>query len=257
MHEAPACVTVNVRPPAVIVPDRGDVVGFAAAVNPTDPEPEPLAPLVMVIHAALLEAVQSQPADVVTVRVPDPPAATTNWPVGEMEKAHDDPAWLTMNVWPPTEIVPVRANEPVFGAALKVTVPGPDPLEPPVMVIHAAPLTAVHAQPVLALTEMVPVPPAVGSDALVDASVTVHDAPAWVTVNVCPATEIVPVRGKVPGLAATVNATVPSPDPVAPPVMVIHAAPLAAAQLQPALAETATVPVPPAPGTDWLVGLSV
>ena len=47
-------------------------------------------------------------------------------------------------------------------------------------------------------------------------------------------------------LQATLNVTVPGPDPVAPAVTVIHAAPLTAVHVQPAPAVTVTTPVPPA-----------
>ena len=42
--------------------------------------------------------------------------------------------------------------------------PLPEPLAPPVTAIHELLLVAVHAQPVLAVTAVVAVPPAAGSD---------------------------------------------------------------------------------------------
>ena len=56
---------------------------------------------------------------------------------------------------------------------------------------------------------------------------------------------MVPVRAA-PVFAATLNATEPLPEPLAPEVTVTHAALLLAVQLQPLAADTATVPVPPA-----------
>jgi hypothetical protein len=71
-------------------------------------------------------------------------------------------------------------------------------------------------------------------------------APACVTVIVCPAIVIVPVRPVVDALAATVYETVPLPLPVAPAVTVIHAALLAAVHAHDAaFAVTATVAAPP------------
>lgn len=51
--------------------------------------------------------------------------------------------------------------------------------------------------------------------------------------------------------------TVPLPEPVPPLLIVIQAAPLAAAHPQPVPAVTEIVPVPPAAGADWLVGVIV
>lgn len=62
-------------PAIVIVPVRAAPV-FAAAVKVTDPLPLPEAPLVMLSHDALLEAVQAHPAGAVTpMAMPSPPVA--------------------------------------------------------------------------------------------------------------------------------------------------------------------------------------
>ena len=60
------------------------------------------------------------------------------------------------------------------------------------------------------------------------------------TVNVCPAISTVPVRTP-PVLAATANVTVPAPAPLAPAVIVIHAAEVVALQGQPLPAVTLTL----------------
>lgn len=69
--------TVKVRPAIVMVPAReGPVVAFARKA--TLPLPLPLAPCVIEIHDALLDAVQAQPPPAVTETVPVPPAAGTD-----------------------------------------------------------------------------------------------------------------------------------------------------------------------------------
>jgi hypothetical protein len=80
----------------------------------------------------------------------------------------------------------------------------PLPLAPAVIVIQASLLTAVQLQPAPAVTLTMPVAAAefVRFDA-VGAMVNVQGAPAWVTVNVCPAIVIVPVRELVLVLTAT------------------------------------------------------
>lgn len=80
----------------------------------------------------------------------------------------------------------------------------PLPLAPALMVIQASLLTALQLQPAPAVIVTVPVAAAefvrfndVGE------MVNAHGAPAWVTVNVCPAIVIMPVRDAVLVLAAT------------------------------------------------------
>jgi len=85
VHGAAACVTVNVWPPAVIVPVRDVVAEFAATVNVTVPLPDPLAPPVIVIQVALLAAVHAQPLPLVTVNELVLPPATTDNETGEIE----------------------------------------------------------------------------------------------------------------------------------------------------------------------------
>ena len=75
------------------------------------------------------------------------------------------------------------------------------------------------------------------------------------TVNVRPATVIVPVRAADPVLAATVKCSAPLPVPDPSLAIVIHAALLAAVHAQPAVVVTFTVPPPPLEVKDWLVGV--
>ena len=53
---------------------------------------------------------------------------------------------VTVKVWPAIVTVPVRCAVAEFAAMVMLTVPLPVPLAPPVTVIQAAPLAAVHAQ---------------------------------------------------------------------------------------------------------------
>jgi hypothetical protein len=77
----------------------------------------------------------------------------------------------------------------------------PLPDVPELIVIHPALLVDVHAQPVAAVTVIVP--ELAASDTLSDAGAIVgaHGAPACVTVNVLPPTVRVPVRWLVVGFA--------------------------------------------------------
>ena len=68
-------------------------------------------------------------------------------------------------------------------------------------------------------------------------------APAWVTVNACPATVSVPVRELVPVLAVADHVTVPPAVPLAGAQVSQLVAALEAVQAQPAPAVTLTVPV--------------
>lgn len=79
-----ACVTVNVAPAIVSVPLRLVMAVLAATVKLVLPGPDPEAPLVTVIHDALLLAVHAQPAPAVTALELVPPAAVNDWFAGEM-----------------------------------------------------------------------------------------------------------------------------------------------------------------------------
>ncbi len=56
-------------------------------------------------------------------------------------------------------MVPVLVEDVVLAATVNATAPGPVPLVPELMVIHAALLDAVHAQPEVVDTWTLPVPP--------------------------------------------------------------------------------------------------
>ena len=144
-------------------PSRLHVVVLAATANVTVPFPVPVAPLVTVIQALLLTAVHGQPVAAVTVLLPVLAAAVNDWLVGDTEDEHDVPACVTVNVAPAIVSVPVRLAA-VFAATLNDTDPLPVPVAPLVTVIQALLLTAVHGHPDVALTVVVPVPPAAVND---------------------------------------------------------------------------------------------
>lgn len=154
-------------------------------------------------------------------------------------------------VWPATVSVPERPSGPGLAATVYWATPLPVTwtLE---TVNHAALLAAVQRQDAFeAVTVTEPVPPPTSAVAVSGATVNVQviGVPGCETVMVCPPTVSVPERVSVEGFAAAVNCTVPFPRPLAPLVMVSHIALLAAVQLQPAGAETATDCEPPAAGT--------
>jgi hypothetical protein len=160
-------------------------------------------------------------------------------------------------VWEPTVKVPLRDEDPVFAATEYPTLPLPLPLDPLVIVSHdVLLLTAVHVQPVPAVTETVPVPADGVKVCDVGEAVTVQAAPACVTDTVCPAIVTLALRGVVKVLAVAVSVTVPFPAPVAPPVMLSQPTLSLAVHAQPAPAATAADIVPPAAGTDRLVGVT-
>ena len=136
------------------------------------------------------------------------------------------------------------------------------------IVIHETLLPADHEQPLLVETFTLPLSPCIGTLSVVREIEYVHEAggdggggdggggdgsdgggtlaAACVTVNARPAIVSVPVRAA-PPLAATLNATVPLPAPVAPAVTVIHDALEAAVHWHVVAAATVTgVPAPPA-----------
>ena len=129
----------------------------------------------------------------------------------------------------------------------------PEPLAPPVTVIQASLLVALHAQPPGAITPKLPVPLFAPNVWLVGFNEYVQATPVCVTVKVCPATPIVPVRDSELVFAATTKFTTPLPEPLL--AVVIHASPVVAVHAQPTVAVTLNAPVPPLDVKAWLAGL--
>lgn len=120
------------------------------------PEPDPEA--LIVSQLAELLDVQAHPVVVVTEMVPVVAAACASIEVGDTVKLHAD-ASLTTKMRPPMVRKPLRENVEVFAAAVKPTLPLPEPLAPDVTANQLVPLVAVHAQPAGAVTPTVPAPP--------------------------------------------------------------------------------------------------
>jgi hypothetical protein len=119
---------VNVCPPAVIVPVRGDVEAFACTEYVTGPSPFPFAPASIVIHPTLLAAFHAQPVVVSTSKVaPLTPGAPTEAPAGDKAKlqAPGVPAWVSVNVCPAIARVPTRWIAVGLGATVYATVSPP------------------------------------------------------------------------------------------------------------------------------------
>ena len=73
----------------------------------------------IVIHASLLAAVQLHPVPAVTVMVPVAATDVVRFEdVGAIVNVQGAPAWVTVKVWPPIVIVPVRDVVPVLAATL-------------------------------------------------------------------------------------------------------------------------------------------
>ena len=80
--------------------------------------PVPVAPALIVIHAAVLVAVHAHPLPAVTVTVFVMPAAVTLADAGEIVGAHGAPSCVTVNVEPAIVSVPVRGAVLTFAATL-------------------------------------------------------------------------------------------------------------------------------------------
>jgi hypothetical protein len=66
-----------------MVPVRAVVLALASTLKLTVPVPDPLAPVVTVIHVAESVAVHAQPAPAFTLNEPVAPDAGTDWPGAE------------------------------------------------------------------------------------------------------------------------------------------------------------------------------
>ena len=156
-----ASVTVNAWPAIVTVPVRDAVPAFAATWTDTLPLPLPEAPAVTVIHAALLTADHVHEVLAVTPTVKVPPAELADWLAGEMLKVQPAAAWVTVNVFPPAVILPVRVP-PLFAATLYVTHPLPLPLPDRIFSHAGESLDAVQVHPAAAVIATLFAPPAAG-----------------------------------------------------------------------------------------------
>jgi hypothetical protein len=74
--------------------------------------------------------------------------------------------WVTVMVWPPTVMVPVRGLPVPLAATLKVNDPSPD-IPPLVIVIQDAVLTGVHAHELPVTTEMLLLSPVDSTETVV------------------------------------------------------------------------------------------
>src|SRR5215467_5997622 len=118
---------------------------------------------------------------------------------------------------------PVRLAAPAFALTLKVTVPGPCPLAPPAITIHASPAVAVQPQALDVETETVPDPPAL-PNVVGDADNEYEHAPgASCEIKCgCPPTAIEPLRDCAEVLGAIEYLIDPVPVPVPPVRIEIH-----------------------------------
>jgi len=158
----------------------------------------------MVSHESLDVADQLHPEPALTVTTPVVAVGNAKVDdVGESVIVHGAPGWVTVKVWPPIVMVPVR-RAPVLALTLNVTDPLPVPLAPDVMVIQSALDVATQPHPVPAVTVTVPL---VAADVVrfteTGEIATVQAAPACVTVKVCPPIVSVPLRDEVPVFGST------------------------------------------------------
>ena len=98
------------------------------------------------------------------VTVPDP---VPDLDIVKVYPLPDDeaPLWVMENVFPATVKAAVLAA-PVLAATEYLTVPLPVPVEPDEIVAQETPVDALQEQPLVAVTEIVPVPPVLAKDVL-------------------------------------------------------------------------------------------
>jgi hypothetical protein len=134
---------------------------LAATRKFTAPFPVPPAGDTPVIHVALLAAVHAHPGvAVITMGVPAPPAALIVWDAWSSEYEQPAACWVRVTVCPATVRVAVREVPSGLTATETITVPLPLPLAPEVMVIQLGRPVTLQEHPGVAVTAMVPDPPA-------------------------------------------------------------------------------------------------
>ena len=137
------------------------------------PFPEPLAPEVMEIHAAELDAVHGHPVMPETFTVPVVAAEDTEVALGEIVEVQPA-AWVRVKVWPAMVSVPERELDEMLAVTEYETVPLPVPAAPAVMAIHDALLVADQGHVPTALTVTLPVDAVPPTDALVGDTDELH-----------------------------------------------------------------------------------
>jgi hypothetical protein len=135
-----------------------------------------------VIQEALVDEAHVQPACVSTVNVPVAPAAVGVKFNGLTTNVHGADC-VTVKVFVAIVRSALRAAVVVFAGTLKLTVPLPERLDPPVTVTQLAPLVAVHAHPDVVVTATDPVPPVPVNPWLDGEMLNVQPAAACVTVK--------------------------------------------------------------------------
>lgn len=217
---------------------------FGATVNHTGPDPFPLSPRVSVTHVAPPSTSVRHGQYVVTWNSPVPPSGPKLALVALNSTVHPR-SCKAVNVCPATPIFPSRASY-TLGATVNCTAPAPAPLVPEVIASQLSWLTADHWHPADVLTATDEAAPDFGNDC--DVGEMLYEQPdAWLIVTDRPATVSVPDRAG-PPLAGVTTCTVPDPLPVAPAVIVTHAALLPADHVQPAAVLTDTLDDPPPKG---------
>ena len=123
--------------------------------------PVPCAPEVTVTHATSLVADHAHAAAAVTVTVAVAASFVNDVRSGDTTYSHgaDTASWLTDTGRPATVSVPERPALAVFGAALKVTAPAPEPLAPLTIESQLDGELAVHEHALWVVTVTEPDPP--------------------------------------------------------------------------------------------------
>jgi hypothetical protein len=146
---------------------------LAATLNVTVPLPVPLVRPVRLIHDALLLADQSHDAGAPTeMELLVAPDARNDTSLGETATLQVMgvtggggaalACWVSFTVWSATTIEAARVVVAAFAATVKLTLPVPVPVVPAVSTTHPASACALHAQPLAAVTVILPLPPAAG-----------------------------------------------------------------------------------------------
>jgi len=151
-------VIVTVCPATLSVPIRSTPVVFAVTLKVTEPIPDPVAPVVIVIHWYVVVALHEHCVPAITLNVRLAASEPIAKLVGETLPVQPTESCVTDTVWPATVIVAVRGAPVGLAGTLIVTDPIPEPAAPLTMVIQLAVVVAVHehAVPLMMLIVRVP-----------------------------------------------------------------------------------------------------
>jgi hypothetical protein len=157
LQAAPACEIMKGWPPTSTFAVRVATVEFGLMTKLTVPKPDPVAPLVTLIHDGPGSVLHEHPPGVIMFTDAVPPVAGMDAPEADRAKVHPLPAWLTASGCPAIVGEVDRLVELGFALTSITTAPDPFPVEAVPTVANPEPVAVqTHVGPDELIVTMLP-----------------------------------------------------------------------------------------------------